>query len=127
MDLLSCFRSHSKELSGKAQERALSCDSLQKTQPEALKPVHLPQTYSDHSFSEYGWTIVTPHTELLKSYLALLEASKAFFALPEAEKESFKTRQGSEDGWNLVEGEKEFITLRSLERTPEQIREAATI
>jgi isopenicillin N synthase-like dioxygenase len=87
----------------------------------------LPQTYSDHSFSEYGWTIVTPHSELLKSYQALLEASKAFFALPEAEKEVFKTRQGSEDGWNLVEGEKEFITLRSLESTPEQIRDAATI
>ena len=105
--------------------RAISCESLQKTMSEALRPVNLPQTHPDHNFAEYGWTIVTPHTELLRSYQALLEASKAFFALSEAEKQTFRTGQGSEEGWNLVEGEKEFLTIRSLERTPEQMRDDA--
>lgn len=97
--------------SGEVPEEALSSD--RETQPEALR-VALPQTHPDHSFPNYGWTTVAAHTKLLKSYEALLEASKTFFALPEAEKAIFKTAKGSEDGWNVVEGEKEFITLRTL-------------
>jgi hypothetical protein len=68
---------------------------------------------------------VTPHAELLKCYQALLESSKAFFSLPKVEKEEYKTGYGSEDGWNVVEGEKEFITIRSLDRTPAHVRDAA--
>jgi hypothetical protein len=92
-----------------------------------LKPVALPQVHPDHSFPDYGWTIVAPHAELLNSYQTLLEASKAFFDLPEAAKEVFRTHHGSEEGWNFVQGEKEFITLRSLETTPEQMRDAAAM
>jgi hypothetical protein len=127
MRLLCCFRSHAEEQSDEVQEQALSRESLPRAQPEALRPVNLPQTYPEHNFPEYGWTVITLQTNLLKSYQALLEAGKAFFALSEAEKEVFKTPQGSEEGWNLVEGEKEFITLRSLERTPQQMRDAAAI
>lgn len=62
---------------------------------------------------------------LYTSYQHLLQSSKAFFSLPTSEKEAFKTSLGSEDGWSRVEGEKEFITLRSLESTPEILKEAA--
>ncbi len=98
----------------------------QASQPVSqLKPIQLPQVHPDHSFPEYGWTIIAPHSELLSSYQTLLEASKEFFDLPEVAKELFSTHQGSEEGWNFVEGEKEFITLRSLQATPEQMRDAA--
>jgi hypothetical protein len=62
---------------------------------------------------------------LYTSYQALLQSSKSFFSLPMSQKEAFKTSLGSEDGWSRVEGEKEFITLRSLESTPEILKEAA--
>lgn len=120
-----CAKSQSKNPSVAVQVQAFSYDG--QAQPEAFRSVELPQAHPDHSFPDYGWTIVTAHPELLKSYQALLEASKTFFALPEGEKAVFKTTRGSEDGWNLVEGEKEFITLRTLERTPEQMRDAAVI
>ncbi|KAE9378036.1 Clavaminate synthase-like protein [Stipitochalara longipes BDJ] len=110
---------------GDAQGNIPSHEGVHKTPVEALKAVTIPQIHPDHSFPEYGWTIVAPHAELSKRYQALLESSKAFFALPEAEKEVFKTRHGSEDGWNVVDGEKEFITIRSLDRTPAHIRDAA--
>jgi hypothetical protein len=90
-----------------------------------LKPVELPQVHPDHNFPEYGWTIVAPHAELLRSYQTLLEASKEFFDLPEAAKEAYRTPQGSGEGWYFVEGEKEFITLQSLATTPKQMRDAA--
>ena len=127
MGLFCCFGSQDKELSGEGRKPATSHKTQEKTQPEELKHVSLPQTHPDHSFPEYGWTTVFPHPELSESYQVLLEASKCFFALPEAEKETFKTRQGSEDGWNVIEGEKEFITLRSLERTPDEMKDAAAI
>lgn len=63
---------------------------------------------------------------LYTSYQELLKSSKAFFDLPMDEKENFKTKLGSEDGWSKVQGEKEFITLRSLETTPDILKDAAS-
>jgi hypothetical protein len=123
-----CCRGFGQKADDQTQGKSPTCDGLQTAvtgHVPGLKPVELPQIYPDHSFSEYGWTIVTPHVELLNSYQALLNVSKTFFDLPVAEKERFKTTQGSEEGWNYVEGEKEFITLRSLSTTPEQMRDAA--
>ncbi len=128
MSLFCCLGSDHIQSSGHNRERGHSCGDIQLPVTRLvppLKPVELPQVHPDHNFPEYGWTIVTPHTELLNSYQTLLEASKAFFDLPQAAKEVFKTDHGSEEGWNLVEGEKEFITIRSLETTPEQMRDAA--
>lgn len=63
---------------------------------------------------------------LYTSYQELLKSSKVFFDLPMDQKEIFKTKLGSEEGWSKVEGEKEFITLRSLETTPEILKDVAS-
>jgi isopenicillin N synthase-like dioxygenase len=62
---------------------------------------------------------------LQRASLDLFEASRAFFALPVSEKEVWKTKLGSEEGWSRIEGEKEFITLRTVEGTPEVLKSAA--
>ncbi|KUJ11918.1 Clavaminate synthase-like protein [Mollisia scopiformis] len=95
-----------------------------------LVPVMLPRVHPKRHFalSDQGWTTIDMNTNssdaLYTSYQELLKSSKAFFDLPMEEKETFKTALGSEDGWSRVEGEKEFITLRSLESTPEVLKEA---
>jgi len=106
--------------------QTLTHEGVQQTPTEALKTVIIPRIHADHSFSQSGWTTVAPNAELIMRYQVLLESSKAFFALPGTEKEAFKTRHGSEEGWSLVEGEKEFITIRSLDRAPPHLRDAAT-
>lgn len=96
-----------------------------------LKPFDLPRILLEHQYalSDQGWSTVTydgPDDVLRKSSEALFEAGKAFFDLPESYKERFNTQKGSEEGWSRVEGEKEFITLRTLENTPEELKEAAS-
>ena len=60
-----------------------------------------------------------------KSIDNLFAASKHFFSLPETYKTKFLTKFGSEEGWSSIPGEKEFITLRTLDKVPEELREAA--
>jgi len=67
-----------------------------------------------------------PSFRLQLSYYALLEASKAFFDLPVTEKQKYKTVEGTEEGWSHVPGEKEFITLRTLDNTPPELKEVAS-
>lgn len=55
----------------------------------------------------------------------MLTASQVFFDLSPAVKEQYRTLEGTEDGWNYVPGEKEFITIRTLGNTPPQLREPA--
>jgi hypothetical protein len=55
----------------------------------------------------------------------LFSASQAFFALPAEEKAKWKSQLGSEEGWSHIPGEKEFITLRTLEGTPDILKAAA--
>lgn len=101
--------------------------------PPALIPLN-PATFSrispDHqaSFPEQGWAAVTvdnPADALYSKALALIEAGKIFFDQPQDVKEAFKTKLGSEEGWSRVEGEKELVTMRTLETTPPDLRDAA--
>jgi isopenicillin N synthase-like dioxygenase len=95
----------------------------------SLKPVTFPKVLSSHqhSLADQGWTTVTynPPDPLQIRSQELFKASKAFFELPTSRKLAFQTQQGTEDGWSRVEGEKEFITLRSLDSTPEELKDAA--
>lgn len=103
------------------------------TLPLPLKPVDLPGVNHEHQFAlaDQGWTKITYQAPiesdvLYNSAQALFQSSKLFFDLPTAQKDAFKTKEGSEEGWNYVEGEKEFITLRSIENTPLELKEAAS-
>lgn len=97
-----------------------------------LNVVTFPRVQLDHrsALFEQGWTTVglseIPADKLYIAYQNLLEASQAFFKLPESYKQSFKTQQGSEEGWSRVEGEKEFITLRTIDNTPVELKAAAS-
>ncbi|KAF2809244.1 uncharacterized protein BDZ99DRAFT_509496 [Mytilinidion resinicola] len=105
------------------------------TRPPLL-PSLLPLVRDEHApnLPFQGWTTVTfpppspalptPHP-LQRASEELFEASRAFFALPFSEKEVWKTKLGSEEGWSRIEGEKEFITLRTVEGTPEVLKAAA--
>jgi len=103
-------------------------DSLDVLPP--LWPTTFPKVIPGHqpALASQGWTTITydsPRDTLFDSSQALLQASQAFFDLPDAYKEGFKTKIGSEEGWSRVEGEKEFITLRSLGNTPDELKTAA--
>ena len=56
------------------------------------------------------------------AYEALFSASQVFFEQPAEEKSRWKHKLGSEEGWSCIPGEKEFITLRTLEYCPEILR-----
>jgi len=101
-----------------------------------LRPSSLPLILSKHTpnLAFQGWTTVSfpvPNSEcpsqhpLQQSFENLFESSKAFFDQPIEEKEKWKTKLGSEEGWSRIEGEKEFITIRTVEGTPEILRDAA--
>lgn len=95
--------------------------------PPALIPVALPQVLPEHTYNlgDQGWTTVTlsDDDELLQAWQQLFLASKQFFEQPRDYKQRFATELDSEEGWVSIEGEKEFITLRKLDSTPEQLRE----
>jgi isopenicillin N synthase-like dioxygenase len=59
------------------------------------------------------------------AYESLFQASQAFFNLPADQKNQWKHKLGSEEGWSSIPGEKEFITLRTLEYCPYILREPA--
>jgi isopenicillin N synthase-like dioxygenase len=116
--------------SGQDQAQADPQNALNPSLPP-LKPLDLPKILLEHQFAlaDQGWTTVTydtPSDSLYYSSQALLQASKAFFDLPQSYKEGFKTQIGSEEGWSRVEGEKEFITLRSSNNTPAELKDAAS-
>lgn len=93
-----------------------------------LIPIALPQVLSTHQsrLPHQGWaTILPPPHSLTTTSLALFQSSVRFFELPLAQKEKFKTSHGSEEGWSRIRGEKEMLTLRTLDRTPPQVRDAA--
>jgi isopenicillin N synthase-like dioxygenase len=99
----------------------------------ALIPVELPLILSEHrlNLSAQGWTTLTlasesdPRaSELNQSLQSLFAASKKFFASPREDKAPFQTKKGSEEGWSSSPGEKEFITIRSLDKLPDELRDA---
>jgi hypothetical protein len=113
-----------------------------------LKPAPLPLVLPEHqqTLSTLGWTTVTfpdsssaqlppkaeerhapapgPHP-LQTAYERLFAASQAFFNQPDEEKQRWKHKLRSEEGWSKIPGEKEFITLRTLEYCPEVLRRPA--
>ncbi len=111
----------------------------------SLIPTPLPLVMPGHqqSLSTWGWTTVTfpqqargsedhgslaPGLHPLQSaYERLFEASQQFFNEPDVEKQRWKHKLGSEEGWSKIAGEKEFITLRSLDYCPEILREPAKV
>ncbi|CBX96546.1 hypothetical protein LEMA_P108110.1 [Plenodomus lingam JN3] len=141
-NLISRFRSKRKTkravcIPNKAQ------DVIQDSRPPLIV-TPLPLVLSEHqeSLSRLGWTTISipdsipgdeskgssdmlpvpgPHP-LQAAYEALFAASQAFFAQPEADKQKWKHKLGSEEGWSSIRGEKEFITLRTLEYCPEILR-----
>jgi isopenicillin N synthase-like dioxygenase len=92
-----------------------------------LKATSLPHVLPLHqpALASQGWTTITSRDPLFEASQTLFRASKAFFALPSSYKEGFQTQVGTEEGWSRVDGEKEFITLRSLANTPPELKDAA--
>ncbi|PVH93301.1 hypothetical protein DM02DRAFT_541826 [Periconia macrospinosa] len=98
-----------------------------------------------HTLSQLGWTTITfpqftspnhalenradipPNDShpLQRASADLFAAAQLFFDQPDEAKRAWKHRLGTEEGWSKVEGEKEFITLRTLEYTPDVLKEAA--
>jgi isopenicillin N synthase-like dioxygenase len=101
--------------------------------PSPLHPVNLPLVLPQHRYNlaVQGWTTVTlsgadpAAAEMSKCINELFAASKHFFSLPESYKSKFQTGDGSEEGWSSIPGEKEFITLRRLDKVPDGLRDAA--
>jgi isopenicillin N synthase-like dioxygenase len=91
----------------------------------------LPLVLPEHQYNlaDQGWSTVTfeESNEIYQSLQRLFEASKKFFAQPLEEKQKFLSKYGSEEGWSLIEGEKEFITLRQLGFTPDVLKEPASV
>lgn len=110
---------------------------------QPLVPAPLPLVLPEHqqALANLGWTTITfpqsapvdlseglpapgPHP-LQSAFEALFSASQAFFAQPAEEKARWKHKLRSEEGWSSIPGEKEFITLRSLEYCPGILRAPA--
>ncbi|ESZ98499.1 hypothetical protein SBOR_1161 [Sclerotinia borealis F-4128] len=93
-----------------------------------LRPVKFPLILPAHAphLSNQGWSTLTfsPTDPIHISSQKLLQASRSFFDLPLEYKTRFLTGKGTEEGWNCVEGEKEFITLRELNSTPPELLDA---
>ncbi len=96
----------------------------------SLTRVVIPRIHPHHqlAFPDQGWANIAydPCGLLESTSDALFLASRNFFDLPTANKQKFQTQAGTEEGWSRVNGEKEFITIRTLQNTPLELREAAT-
>jgi isopenicillin N synthase-like dioxygenase len=98
-----------------------------------LRSVELPliDPFHRHNLSAQGWTTVTLSSpdsataDLRNSIQSLFSAGKAFFDREEQYKKQFLTKMGSEEGWSSIPGEKEFITIRSLDKVPAELRGAS--
>jgi isopenicillin N synthase-like dioxygenase len=98
-----------------------------------LQDVELPliDPFHRYNLSAQGWTTVTLSSpdraavDLRNSIQSLFSAGKTFFAQEVQYKEQFLTKMGSEEGWSSIPGEKEFITIRTLDQVPVELREAA--
>jgi hypothetical protein len=67
-----------------------------------------------------------PVDQFIQAFTQLFEASGTFFDSPLAYKEKFiHGVEGSEQGFNRVVGEKEMITIRTGDTTPEDVRPKA--
>ncbi|KAI8932070.1 hypothetical protein NX059_010958 [Plenodomus lindquistii] len=144
-NLISRFRSKKR-----TKRNTLTYNKPQEVTPDTRPPLiatPLPLVLPEHqhTLSTLGWTTLTfpgpvqehqstdipdlpatpaPHP-LQTASSALFAASQTFFALPDSQKQTWKHKLGSEEGWSKIPGEKEFITLRTLEYCPEMLRQPA--
>jgi hypothetical protein len=138
-NIISRFRSKQRTILkqfGEQAQQPLVQDTRSPLIPSPL-PLVLPE--HQHTLPTLGWTTITfpqpssspsdqehaapgPHP-LQSAYESLFAASQAFFYLPASTKSQWKHKLGSEEGWSSIPGEKEFITLRSLEYCPDVLRE----
>lgn len=141
-NLISRFRSK-KATQSKSTGKQFRQAPVQDTSPP-LNPAPLPLVLPEHqaTLPALGWTTITfpepshehpsssapsiqdPHP-LQVAYEELFAASQAFFNLPADQKKRWKHKLGSEEGWSHIPGEKEFITLRTLEYCPDILRDPA--
>ncbi|CAO2655248.1 Nn.00g103120.m01.CDS01 [Neocucurbitaria sp. VM-36] len=148
-NIISKFRLKKRAGRKQSREQIQQQDVVQDTRP-SLIAAPLPLVLPEHqqTLSNLGWTTVTfpqpisegsslggvmseahypspgPHP-LQQAYEALFAASQAFFNQTNEEKARWKHKLGSEEGWSKIPGEKEFITLRTLEYCPEVLRDPA--
>ncbi|KAL5114173.1 hypothetical protein ACEQ8H_007970 [Pleosporales sp. CAS-2024a] len=134
-NIISRFRSKKRKYGSSPQKQNSQSQTAhpQDTRPP-LNPSPLPLVFPEHqqTLPTLGWTTITfptsctpsdtpgPHP-LQSAYESLLAASQAFFNLPTSTKSRWAHKLGSEEGWSSIPGEKEFITLRSLEYCPDML------
>ncbi|KAH5059039.1 hypothetical protein HBI88_191000 [Parastagonospora nodorum] len=129
-NLISRFRSKKSSKTTGSKDHPQPTTSQESRPP--LIPSPLPLVLPEHqqTLPPLGWTTITfpqpssapdaPGSHPLQTaYEDLFAASQTFFALPASTKAQWKHKLGSEEGWSTIPGEKEFITLRSLEYCPD--------
>ncbi|KAF1846997.1 uncharacterized protein K460DRAFT_278865 [Cucurbitaria berberidis CBS 394.84] len=142
-NIISKFRSKKRAGTRGHIERIQHEEVVLDTRPSLIAaPLSLVLPEHQQTLSNLGWTTVTfpqPASEatassledhhlapgshpLQQAYESLFAASQAFFDQSDEEKTIWKHKLGSEEGWSKIQGEKEFITLRTLEYCPEVLR-----
>ncbi|KAF1921512.1 hypothetical protein BDU57DRAFT_510362 [Ampelomyces quisqualis] len=140
-NIISRFRSKRGSTSKRQQNAPGEAQVIYQDTRPPLIPSPLPLVLPEHQYTlpSLGWTTITfpqpsqsPSSSsplclhpLQIAYENLFEASQSFFALPSTEKNKWKHKLGSEEGWSSIPGEKEFITLRTLEYCPGILRARA--
>jgi len=150
-NLISRFRSKKRTTdASRMSKTATSNLSRDSRPPLATSPLPFVLPEHQHTLSTLGWTTLSfpssarqdaptndaaitappgPHLPttfpLQQAYEQLLSASQAFFAQADGEKQRWKHTLRSEEGWSKIPGEKEFITLRTLDYCPELLRQPA--
>ncbi|KAF2825764.1 hypothetical protein CC86DRAFT_34648 [Ophiobolus disseminans] len=147
-NIISRFRSKRRTNSKSAAKKVQPVPPQDTRPPLIPSPLPLVLPEHQHTLPTLGWTTITfpqahnpppalsegdhapplssPHP-LQSAYESLFTASQAFFALPDSQKIQWKHKLGSEEGWSSIPGEKEFITLRTLEYCPDMLRGPAKI
>jgi hypothetical protein len=138
-NIISRFRSKSRTNPKTIVKQTQIHAALENRPPIVPSPLPLVLPQHQHTLPTLGWTTITfPKPEesttdhhapgahpLQTAYESLFAASRAFFNLPDSTKAQWKHKLGSEEGWSSIPGEKEFITLRSLEYCPDILRDPA--
>lgn len=106
------------------QDKPYATDIAKNLQPQGWSVLNL----GSHPTFMYGHDrTYQEYPELWGTIEALFSASKSFFALPQCQKDKYLTKDGSEEGYSSIRGEKEFITLRrtGVEHCPEVLKREA--
>jgi len=147
--LLLRLRTHGKKRKGSSAKQDRRSTEIENR--PALIPAPIPLVLLEHqaTLPALGWTTITfpepaitanhimpaslthikPSIDtvhpLQTAYEDLFVASQTFFDLPDSQKNLWKHKLASEEGWTKIPGEKEFITLRTLEYCPDVLKAPA--